>query len=110
MATGTIMDMEWTDVYRTLAGDVADWGERFHRVFGQCGPDAAQQVLGGIAEWLGTDLVDGMPVMPLEHWVVLDGLGEELLQVCRACLREENGAQLRLRDIINRALEARNSI
>jgi hypothetical protein len=92
-------------VFRALARDIADWGERVLRVRDSCGAEAAGQVLGGIAEWLGTDLVDGMPVMPMERWLLLDGLAEELLQACRACAAEERGADERLYGIINRARE-----
>jgi len=93
------------EVFRTLAQDMADWGERLLRVRSCCGAEAAGQLLGGIAEWLGTDLVDGMPVMPLERWLLLDRLAEELLQACRACAAEEPGADDRLRGIINQARE-----
>jgi hypothetical protein len=93
------------DVFQILAGDIADWGERFLRVRTSCGVEAAAQLLGGIAEWLGTDLVDGMPVLPLERWLLLDGLAEELLQGCKACVAEESGAEERLRGIINQARE-----
>jgi hypothetical protein len=93
------------DVFITLAKDIADWGERFLRVRSGCGNEASQQVLGGIAEWLGTDLVDGMPVLPLERWVLLDELAEELLQECRACVTGEPGAEGRLQVIIGKARE-----
>ena len=97
------MTAEDSEVFRTLAGDIADWGERFLRVRTSCGSEAAAQLLGGIAEWLGTDLVDGMPVMPMDRWQLLDGLAEELLQACKACTAGENGAEERLRAIINQA-------
>jgi len=93
------------EVFQTLAGDIADWGERFLRVRASCGAEAAGQVLGGIAEWLGTDLVDGMPLLPLERWLLLDGLAEELLQGCKACLAGESGAEEHLRGIINQSRE-----
>lgn len=92
-------------VFEILARDMADWGERFLRVRASCGDMAAGQVLGGIAEWLGTDLVDGMPVMPMDRWLLLDGLAEELLQACRACVAGEEGAEERLRAVIERAAE-----
>ena len=93
------------DVFQTLAGDIADWGERFLRVRTSCGGEAAAQLLGGIAEWLGTDLVDGMPVLPMERWLLLDGLAEELLQACKACVAGESGAERRLHGIIEQARE-----
>lgn len=97
------MTAEDREVFRTLAGDIADWGERFLKVRTSCGREAASQLLGGIAEWLGTDLVDGMPVMPMDRWLLLDGLAEDLLQGCKACVAEESGAEERLRAIINQA-------
>jgi hypothetical protein len=97
------MTVEREEVFMTLAGDIADWGERFLRVRAGCGNEAAQQVLGGIAEWLGTDLVDGMPLLPLERWSMLDELAEELLQGCRACATGEPGAEDGVRVIIDKA-------
>jgi hypothetical protein len=90
-------------LFRTLADDIADWGERFLRVRSACGDEAAGQVLGGITEWLGGDLVDGMPVMALDSWTRLDGLAEELLQACKSCLAGDTAAAARVRDIIDRA-------
>jgi hypothetical protein len=92
-------------VFSLLADDIADWGERFLRVEAAGGRESAEQLLGGIAEWLGSDLVDGMPVMPLERWERLDALSEELLQGCKACIAAEPGAGQQLRDIIRRARE-----
>jgi len=90
-----------------LADDIIDWGERFLRVLEECGDEAAQQVLGGIAEWLGTDLVDAMPVMDMEQWLVLDGLAEELFQSCRACVRGTADAGRLVSAVIERAREFR---
>lgn len=89
--------------FDTLAGDIADWGERFLRIRSTCGDEAAGQVLGGITEWLGGDLVDGMPVMALDRWTLLDELAEELLQACKGCLAGDAAAPDRVRQIIHRA-------
>ncbi len=97
------METAGKEKFRTLAGDIVDWGERFLRVRAAYGEEAAGQVLGGITEWLGGDLVDGMPVMPMEDWTLLDELAEELLQACKACLGEGPDAERRLRDSIDRA-------
>lgn len=91
------------ELFSLLAEDIADWAERFLRAEAAGGKEAAGQVLGGIAEWLGSDLVDGMPVMPLERWQLLDGLAEELLQVCRAYLAEDPADRQTLLEIIRRA-------
>jgi hypothetical protein len=93
------------ELFSVLAEDIADWAERFLRAEAAGGKEAAGQVLGGIAEWLGSDLVDGMPVMPLERWLVLDGLAEELLQGCKARIAEEPAERQTLREIIRRARE-----
>lgn len=93
------------EVFTVLAHDIADWGERFLRVEAAGGRESAEQLLGGIAEWLGSDLVDGMPVMSLERWELLDALAEELLQGCKACIAGAPGAGQLLRDIIRRARE-----
>jgi hypothetical protein len=94
------------DLFSVLASDIADWGERFLRAEAAGGREAADQLIGGIAEWLGSDLVDGMPLMPLERWLVLDGLAEELLQGCKACVAEEKQVDRQaLGEIIRRARE-----
>ncbi len=93
------------DVFSVLASDIADWGERFLRAEAAGGMEAAEQLLGGIAEWLGSDLVDGMPVMPLERWEILDALAEELLQGCKARIAGEQAAGQTLSNIIRRARE-----
>ncbi|RQW87841.1 MAG: hypothetical protein EHM79_07035 [Geobacter sp.] len=93
------------ELFSLLAEDIADWAERFLRAEAAGGREAAGQVLGGIAEWLGSDLVDGMPVMPLERWEVLDGLAEELLQGCKAHIAEEKADGQVLSEIIRRARE-----
>jgi hypothetical protein len=103
MESGGAVTDRGAGVFRALAGDIADWGERFRRVYADWGEDAARQVLGGVAEWLGTDLVDGMPTIPLERWQRLDSLAEELLLACRACLARANGAEERLETVIDRA-------
>lgn len=95
--------------FSVLADDIADWGERFLRVEAAGGRESAEQLLGGIAEWLGSDLVDGMPVMPLERWELLDALAEELLQGCKACIAGAPGAGQQLREIIRRAREMATS-
>lgn len=97
------METERNEVFRTLAGDIVDWGERFLRVRDTYGTEAAGQLLGGITEWLGGDLVDGMPVMSLENWTVLDGLAEELLETCKACLAGEVAADESLHAVIDKA-------
>jgi len=93
------------ELFSLLAEDIADWAERFLRAEAAGGKEAAGQVLGGIAEWLGSDLVDGMPVMPLERWMALDGLAEELLQGCKAHIAEEPADRQALSEIIRRARE-----
>ena len=92
-------------LFSLLAEDIADWAERFLRAEAAGGKEAAGQVLGGIAEWLGSDLVDGMPVMPLERWEVLDTLAEELLQGCKAHIAGEKADGQDLSEIIRRARE-----
>ncbi|HOP41101.1 MAG TPA: hypothetical protein PLI53_08655 [Geobacteraceae bacterium] len=57
------METERNEAFMTLAGDIVDWGERFLRVRDAYGIEAAGQLLGGITEWLGGDLV-----MPPSSW------------------------------------------
>ncbi|MGA7826703.1 MAG: hypothetical protein WCA04_03525 [Geobacteraceae bacterium] len=93
------------ELFTVLAEDIADWAERFLRAEAAGGKEAAGQVLGGIAEWLGSDLVDGMPFMPLERWLVLDALAEDLLQGCKVRISEAQTGGQKLGEIISRALK-----
>jgi hypothetical protein len=104
------MSVEHDPHFAALADDIVDWGERFLRVLDECGPEAAQQVLGGIAEWLGTDLVDAMPVMDMEQWLLLDGLAEELFQSCRACIGGNGEACRQVTAVISRTREIRDRV
>lgn len=97
------METQRNEPFRTLAGDIVDWGERFLRLRDAYGNEAAGQLLGGITEWLGGDLVDGMPAMSLENWTMLDGLAEELLETCKACLGGEVDADASLHAVIEKA-------
>lgn len=104
------MSVEHAPHFAALADDIVDWGERFLRVLDGCGAEAAQQVLGGIAEWLGTDLVDAMPVMDMEQWLLIDGLAEELFQSCRACISGTADAGPRVAAVIARVREIRDPV
>jgi len=67
-------------------------------------------VLGGIAEWLGTDLVDAMPVMDMAQWLLLDGLAEELFQSCRSCVDGNGEVRRQVTAVISRTREIRDRV
>jgi len=47
---------------------------------------AVEQVLGGLVEWMGNDLLDGWLRLPIPLFEEVSGLSEELLQACQAYL------------------------
>jgi hypothetical protein len=46
----------------------------------------AEQVLGGLVEWMGSDLLDGWLCLPIPLFEEVSDLSEELLQACQAYL------------------------
>jgi len=69
-----------------LAGNLERWGNLFLEVARNREPVAAEQVLGGLVEWMGSDLLDGWLRLPIPLFEEVSGLAEELLQACQAYL------------------------
>jgi hypothetical protein len=69
-----------------LARDLDRWGTLFLEVARTREAIAAEQVLGGLVEWMGSDLLDGWLRLPIPLFEKVSGLTEELLQVCQAYL------------------------
>ncbi len=69
-----------------LTRDLDRWGSLFLEVTRSRGANAAEQVLGGLVEWMGNDLLDGWLRLPIPLFEQVSGLSEELLQACQAYL------------------------
>jgi hypothetical protein len=69
-----------------LTGDIQRWRTLFIEVARNRGAIAAEQVMGGLVEWMGSDLLDGWLRLPIPLFEEVSGLAEELLQACQAHL------------------------
>lgn len=69
-----------------LAQDLDRWGALFIEVAQTKGAPAVEQVLGGLVEWMGSDLLDGWLRLPIPLFEEMSGLSEELLQACQVYL------------------------
>jgi hypothetical protein len=74
-----------------LVGELERWGELFIRMGREDRLEAAEQVLGGLVEWMGNGLVEGWLYLPIPVFERLSNLAEELML-------EFQGALRRLRD------------
>ncbi len=66
--------------------DLDRWGSLFLRVAGEKEPPAVEQVLGGLVEWMGNDLLDGWLRLPIPVFEEVSGLAEELFRACETYL------------------------
>jgi len=62
------------------------WGSLFLQVAHAKEIPAVEQVLGGLVEWMGSDLLDGWLRLPIPIFEELSGLAEELFRACEAYL------------------------
>ena len=69
-----------------LVGDLERWGTLFLQVARTREVTAAEQVLGGLVEWMGSDLLEGWLRLPIPLFEEVSGLSEELFQACQAYL------------------------
>jgi hypothetical protein len=69
-----------------LARDLDRWGALFLDVARTREDPAVEQVLGGLVEWMGSDLLDGWLRLPIPLFEEVSSLAEELLRVCQAYL------------------------
>ncbi len=69
-----------------LTRDLDRWGTLFLEVARSKEANAVEQVLGGLVEWMGSDLLDGWLRLPIPLFEKVSGLSEELLQACQAYL------------------------
>lgn len=63
-----------------LVSELERWGELFLRLAAEDKPAAAEQVLGGLVDWMGNGLMDGWLHLPLPLFEKVSDLAEELLQ------------------------------
>lgn len=69
-----------------LTGDLERWGTVFRQVLQTKGAAAAEQVLGGLVEWMGNDLIDGWLHLTIPLFEEVSDLSEELFRVCESYL------------------------
>ncbi len=69
-----------------LTQDLDRWGTVFIQVAQKKEAAAVEQVLGGLVEWMGSDLLDGWLHLPIPLFEELSDLSEELFQACGAYL------------------------
>jgi hypothetical protein len=69
-----------------LSGELERWGELFLRLARDNKAPAAEQVVGGLVDWMGNGLMDGWLHLPLPVFEALSDLAEELLQAFQAYL------------------------
>jgi hypothetical protein len=93
-------------VLHRLTGDLERWGGLFIEVARTRELPTVEQVLGGLVEWMGNDLVDGWLRLPIPVFDVLSEQSEALFQACSAYLGELRGAPLPLSAEARRVREA----
>jgi hypothetical protein len=69
-----------------LAGDLDRWGTMFLEVARTKDGTALEQVLGGLVEWTGSDLLNGWLHLPIPVFEELSGMAEELFRACETYL------------------------
>lgn len=69
-----------------LTRDLDRWGTLFLDVARTKETPVVEQVLGGLVEWMGSDLLDGWLRLPIPRFEEVSGLSEELFQACQAYL------------------------
>lgn len=69
-----------------LIADLDRWGNLFLEVIRTKGVPATEQVVGGLVEWMGNDLLDGWLHLPIPLFDEVSGLAEELFQACQGYL------------------------
>jgi len=69
-----------------LTGDLERWGTLFRQVLRSKDAAAAEQVLGGLVEWMGNDLIDGWLQLAIPLFEEVSDLSEELFRACESYL------------------------
>lgn len=74
------------DCLPQLVEALGRWGELFLRMADEERVPAAEQVLGGLVDWMGNGLLDGWLHLPIARFEAISDLAEDLLQACQAYL------------------------
>ncbi len=69
-----------------LTRDLDRWGNLCLETARTKEAPAVEQVLGGLVEWMGSDLLDGWLHLPIPRFEELSELSEELFRTCEAYL------------------------
>jgi hypothetical protein len=71
---------------RRLTRDLDRWGSTFLQVAQTREVPTVEQVLGGLVEWMGSDLLDGWLHLPIPVFEEVSRLSEEMFRACDAYL------------------------
>ncbi|MBI4735302.1 MAG: hypothetical protein HY766_04465 [candidate division NC10 bacterium] len=69
-----------------LTRDLDRWGSLFLEIARTKEIPAVEQILGGLVEWMGSDLLDGWLRLPIPLFEEVSDLSEELFRACEAYL------------------------
>ena len=69
-----------------LVDELERWGELFLRLAREDRGPAAEQVLGGLVDWMGNGLMEGWLHLPIPLFEEVSNLAEEVLQAFQAYL------------------------
>ncbi|MEI8190559.1 MAG: hypothetical protein WCI75_12680 [candidate division NC10 bacterium] len=71
---------------RRLTDDLERWGDLFVRIAREGNVEAAEQILGGLVDWMGNGLIDGWLYLPIPLFEQISDLAEELFLTCQGYL------------------------
>ncbi len=77
------LDRTPQEARRRLADDLERWGDLFVRVAREDTGEAAEQILGGLVDWMGNGLIDGWLCLPIPLFERISDLAEELFLACQ---------------------------
>lgn len=69
-----------------LIRDLDRWGSLFLETARRKEIPAVEQILGGLVEWMGSDLLDGWLRLPIPLFEEVSDLSEELFRACQVYL------------------------
>jgi hypothetical protein len=75
------------EVRRRLIDDLERWGDLFVRVAREGTMEAAEQILGGLVDWMGNGLIDGWLRLPIPLFEQISDRAEELFLACQDYLK-----------------------
>ena len=84
-STGHPLGTRDTSLHRLVA-DLERWGTLFVDVAAAKGGPAAEQILGGLVDWMGNGLIDGWLHLSIPLFERISDLAEELFQACQVYL------------------------